>query len=177
MNKKRSLNKLILSALFMALGIVLPFFTAQLKTLGSALLPMHFPVMICGFICGPQYGVTVGFILPLLRGALFGMPPLYPNAVWQAFELGTYGFAAGFMYMRLGQGKLWKIYVSMIAAMISGRVVWGIVKAIILGFAGQSFTVQMFIAGGILNAIPGIVLQLVLIPPVVALIDRFWDSV
>lgn len=171
-HKKQNLHRLILSALLMAVAMVLPFFTAQLKALGSAFLPMHFPIMLCGFLCGAKYGFAIGFIAPLLRGAIFGMPPLYPNAVWQAFELAVYGFVCGYMYFRLGEPKLWKTYISLITAMLSGRVVWGIIKAVVLGFGGEAFTVQMFVAGGILNAIPGIVLQLILIPPVVTVIKK-----
>lgn len=165
-------KNMILAAMFMAIAVILPLFTAQLKSLGNALLPMHFPVMLCGFVCGWKYGLAVGFIAPLFRGAVFGMPILFPNAVWMAFELGTYGAVCGFMYSHIKSDSLLKPYVSLVSAMIAGRVVWGIVKALILGFGGQLFTIKMFIAGGVLNAVPGIILQIVLIPPIVIMVNK-----
>lgn len=162
MNKKT--KSITLSALFLALGLVLPLLTGQLKALGNAFLPMHLPVLLCGLIVGPVQGLIVGAILPVLRHFSFGMPPLYPTAISMAFELATYGFVVGFVY---GNSK-WKciiaLYESLIIAMIAGRVVWGIVQTILLGINGQVFSFQMFIAGAFLNAIPGIVLQLVFIP-------------
>lgn len=157
-------KKLTLSALFMALGLVLPLFTGQLKALGNAFLPMHLPVLLCGLIVGPWHGLVVGLMLPILRHFTFGMPPLYPTAISMAFELATYGFVVGFVY----QNSRWKciiaLYESLIIAMITGRIVWGIVQMILLGVNGQTFTFQMFIAGAFLNAIPGIVFQLIFIP-------------
>ena len=89
--------KLALAGLFIALGLVLPFFTGQIPSLGSKLLPMHIPVLLAGFVCGWPYGLAIGFIVPLLRSVLFGMPPMYPTAVAMAFELAVYGFATGFL--------------------------------------------------------------------------------
>ena len=77
MNEK--LKRLIVAAVFLALGAVLPLFTMQIKEIGDSLLPMHLPVMLCGLICGAKYGFSVGLILPFLRSVTFGMPPLYPK--------------------------------------------------------------------------------------------------
>ena len=93
----KRIKNLTLSALFIAIGLVLPFFTGQLKALGNAFLPMHLPVLLCGLIEGPMYGLIVGLILPILRHFTFGMPPLYPTAISMAFELATYGFVVGFV--------------------------------------------------------------------------------
>ncbi|MBQ4543558.1 MAG: ECF transporter S component [Clostridia bacterium] len=164
-------KRLILSAVFLSLGIVLPFLTGQIKEIGDTLLPMHIPVMLCGLICGWKYGLAVGFLTPVLRGVIVGMPPLYPNAVWMAFELATYGFTIGFLYNRFH-----KIYISLIISMLSGRIVWGVVKAILLGVADKPFTIEAFIAGGITDAIPGIILQLVLIPIICFSIERKWNK-
>ena len=97
--KKINVNKLGLSAMFMALGLVLPFFTGQIQNIGNMLLPMHIPVFLCGLICGWKYGAVVGFILPLMRSVLFGMPVMFPNAVAMAFELMTYGLVVGLIYV------------------------------------------------------------------------------
>lgn len=157
-------KKCTLSALFIALGLVLPLFTGQLKQLGNAFLPMHLPVFLCGLIVGPVHGLIVGLILPILRHFTFGMPPLYPTAIAMSFELATYGFVSGFIYKNSRWKCIIALYESLIIAMILGRVVWGIVTMILLGISGQAFTWQAFMAGAFLNAIPGIVFQLIFIP-------------
>lgn len=167
--RNRSLYNLLLSALFLAMGMVLPVFTMQIKEIGDSLLPMHLPVMLCGLICGWKYGLAVGFLLPFLRSVVFSMPPLYPNAVWMAFELAAYGFVIGFLYFRLRRRSIASVYVSLVASMIVGRVVWGISKALLLGVAGKAFPVQAFIVGGFVDALPGIVLQLILVPSIFAI--------
>jgi len=95
---KRS-RKMAISAMLMAVGIVLPIFTGQIPQIGNMLLPMHLPVIVCGLICGWQYGGIVGFLLPLLRYVLFAMPPM-PNGLAMAFELAAYGAISGFLYSR-----------------------------------------------------------------------------
>ena len=157
--------------MFLAIGLLLPFLTGQLKAIGSMLLPMHIPVLLCGLICGWQYGAAVGAILPLLRNLLFGMPPM-PGAISMAFELCTYGLVIGLMY---GLSK-WKciisLYRSLIVAMLAGRAVWGVAQYIILGIKGGSFGFEAFMTGAFLNAIPGIILQLIFIPVMMVALDR-----
>lgn len=167
MKNNQKTKRIILSALFLALGIVLPFFTGQIKEIGDTLLPMHIPVLLTGFICGWQWGLVVGLILPILRSVLFSMPPMFPNAIWMAAELATYGVVSGIMY-----SKAKKVYLSLIISMISGRVVWGITKAILLGFGGKAFTLTAFITGGFLDAVPGIILQLILVPIIVKIVNK-----
>ena len=170
MKKTLTLN-LVLSAMFIALGIVLPFLTGQIPSIGSMLLPMHIPVLLCGLICGWQYGLVVGAVLPVLRSAIFGMPPMFPTAVAMSFELAAYGLVAGLMF-GLIFGKLRKqniatLYVSLIVAMIVGRAVWGAAMIVLMGLNGGAFTWKAFAAGAFLKAYPGIIIQLVLIPPLV----------
>lgn len=169
---KQSIKNLTLSAMFIAIGIVLPFFTGQIPRFGNMLLPMHLPVFLCGLICGWQYGAAVGFVLPLLRSSLFGMPVLFPSALSMAFELMTYGFVAGFLYNRSKWQCIVALYRSIITAMLAGRVVWGIVQIILLGISGSAFTWKAFMAGAFLNAIPGIALQLVMIPTIMVALNR-----
>ncbi len=159
--------------MFMAIGMILPFFTAQIKEIGDTLLPMHIPVMLCGLICGPQYGFSVGLILPLLRAAAFSMPPLYPNAVWMALELATYGVVIGLMYRCRKTSGTGYLYLCLITSMLAGRIVWGVAKTILLGLGGKTFGFAAFITGGFLDAILGIILQLVLIPSVMSIIRHF----
>lgn len=158
--------------MFLALGLVLPFLTGQIPQIGNMLLPMHIPIVLCGLICGWHYGALVGFLCPLLRYWLFGMPELFPYGISMAFELATYGLVAGFLYGRSRWQCVRALYRALIPAMLAGRAVWGIVRLVILGVTGFPFTWQMFIAGAFLNAIPGIVLQLILIPAVMVALNR-----
>ncbi len=169
MNKH--IKNLTLSGMFLAIGLVLPFLTGQIPQIGNMLLPMHIPVLLCGLICGWQYGGAIGLMMPLLRNLLFGMPPM-PNAISMAFELATYGLTIGLLYGRSKWKCIFSLYRSMLIAMLVGRAVWGVVQATILGLNGSGFTVQMFMAGAFMNAIPGILLQLILIPAIMVALDR-----
>jgi len=169
--KNKAVLKLTYAGVCLALCLVLPFLTGQIPQIGSKLLPMHIPVLLCGFLCGPMWGLAVGALAPLLRSLLFGMPPLFPTATAMAFELAAYGLLSGLFY-RILPKKTPYLYVSLIVAMIGGRLVWGLVMAILMGATGKGFTLTAFWTGAFANAWPGIVLQLVLIPPVVAALKK-----
>ena len=171
MNTNRT-KRTVVSALMLALGILLPFFTAGIPHFGRSLLPMHIPALLCGFICGWEHGLAVGFICPLLRYLLVGAPAIFPDAVVMAFELATYGFCAGVLYGALPK-KLPYAYVSLLFSMLCGRLVWGLVKYRLAVMTSLSFGIEAFYAGAFANALPGIVLQIVLLPPLVALLNRF----
>ena len=168
---RKHIQNLVTAAMLMAVGIVLPFFTGQIPQIGNMLLPMHIPVIVCGLICGWQYGGIVGFILPLLRYTLFGTPPM-PNGIAMAFELAAYGAIAGFVYQHSKWQCIVSLYRSLIIAMVGGRLVWGIVRVAMLGLIGNAFSWQMFMAGAFLNAVPGIVLQLAIIPAIMVALYR-----
>ncbi len=172
MKWNRSIKNMTLSAMFVAIGVVLPFFTGQIPRIGNMLLPMHIPVFLCGLICGWQYGAIVGFVLPLFRSVLFSMPVMFPTAAAMAFELMTYGLAAGLLYGRSKWQCVIALYRSLLIAMLSGRIVWGFVQMIFLGLGGNRFTWKAFMAGAFLNAIPGIILQLVFIPAAMVALNR-----
>ena len=169
--KKTNTLKLTYSAVCLALGLVLPFLTGQIPQVGQALSPMHIPVLLCGFLCGWPWGLAVGFILPLMRSALFGMPALYPMALSMAFELAAYGALSGLLYKLLPK-RLGYIYVSLVAAMIGGRLVWGAARYILAGVKGDSFTFASFLAGAVTNAVPGIILHIALIPLIVIALKK-----
>lgn len=160
------IRSLVLSALCLALCMVLPFLTGQIPQIGGMLCPMHIPVLLCGFICGPWYGAAIGAIAPILRYAIFSMPPLYPTGISMCFELAVYGLVAGALYKALPK-KTANVWVALVAAMVAGRAVWGCVRAVISGVGGAGFTWAIFLADGFVNAIPGIIVQLILIPAVV----------
>ena len=165
------IRKLTYAALYLAIALVLPFVTGQIPEIGAMLCPMHIPALLCGFMCGWPWGLAVGLIAPLLRGVLFGMPVLFPTGVAMAFELAVYGGTAGFLYSRMPR-KTWTIYAVLLTAMIAGRLVWGFAHVIIAGLTGSEFTMALFIAGAVTNAVPGIVLHIVLIPILVMAMNR-----
>ncbi len=171
-NKMPTTKKIVLSALFIAIGLVLPFLTGQLQQIGNKLLPMHLPVFLCGLVCGWQYGAAVGAIVPILRSLLFGMPIMMPNAVSMAFELCTYGLVAGVVYFAFRKQNVISVYVAIITSMLAGRAVWGVAQTVLLGMKDNPFTMKMFVAGAFVNAVPGIIIQLVLIPAIMAALDR-----
>lgn len=168
----KNTQKLIVSSLFLCIGLVLLFLTMQIRGIGNMFLPMHLPVLICGLICGWKYGFAIGFITPLLRSFLFSMPIMFPNAVCMAFELATYGFVSGLLYQTLPSGK-WKIYISLIAAMLTGRMIWRLVCVLIYGLSNYVYTWNIFISAALFNAVPGIILQLVLIPILMLTLEKF----
>lgn len=171
--KKTSLQvrRLTYAALFLALALVLPFLTGQIPQIGVMLSPMHIPVLLCGFLCGWPWGLAVGFLAPLLRSVLFGIPVMFPGAVAMAFELAVYGGLSGYLRRKL-PGTRPMIYAVLVISMIAGRIVWGVVRYLLAGLSGSAFTWQMFLSGAITSALPGIALHLILIPLLVIALER-----
>ena len=169
---RKPLYQLVLSSMFFAIGLVLPFFTGQIPEIGNMLLPMHIPVLLCGLVVGWQYGAAVGALLPIVRSLIFGMPLMFPSAVAMAFELSVYGCFVGLLFGLLPKKNLATLYLSLISAMLLGRAVWGCVMTLLLSVGGSGFAFSAFLSGAFLSAIPGIVLQLVLIPSVMLVLDR-----
>jgi len=166
MKSIKDTRKLTLSAMFMTLAFVMPFLTGQIPQIGSMLCPMHIPVLLCGFFCGVPWGLVVGFVTPLLRSAILGMPQMFPMAFAMAFELAAYGFVAGWLQQKLQRKKRY-VYVTLLSAMIIGRLVWGLVMFLCMGLDATKFGLSTFLVGAVINAIPGIILQLVLVPVLV----------
>lgn len=168
----KTTKNLTLSAMFLAIGMVLPFLTGQIPQIGNMMLPMHIPVLLCGVICGWKYGAVLGFILPLIRYMVFGMPVLFPTGMAMAFEMLTYGMVIGLVYSLSRWKCIVSLYRALIAAMIAGRLVWAVAQMVLLGVSGGAFTMKMFLAGAFFNAVPGIIIQLVLIPAVMVALGR-----
>ena len=166
---------MILAAVFLAMALVLPFLTGQIPQIGNALCPMHIPVLLCGFFCGPLYALSVGFISPLLRFFLFGMPALVPTGISMCFELAAYGLVSGLLYTYLPR-KLLSVYISLLAAMLSGRFIWGAVQLFFYGLGKTAFGWSAFLAGAFLNAIPGILIQIILIPVLVLTLEKYTNT-
>jgi len=171
MKNRMQALRLTLGAICLALCMVLPFVTGQIPQIGSMLCPMHIPVLLCGFICGPATAAAVGAAAPVLRFALFGMPPLFPTGAAMCFELAAYGAACGLLYRMLPKRRA-SIYAALVAAMFIGRVVWGVVSLLLLTASGAGFTFSAFIAGAFVSAMPGIIVHIMLIPVVVMALER-----
>lgn len=174
--KRTNVKNLVLAALFLALALVLPFLTGQIPEIGSMLCPMHIPALLCGFFCGWPWGLAVGLIAPVLRSVLFSMPPMFPTAICMAFELATYGAVSGLLYSRLPQKKA-SIYISLLTAMVAGRLVWGVARLLCAGLDVSAFGLSAFWAGAITSAIPGIIIQILLIPVLVMLLKKHTTAI
>lgn len=167
---KTSTRKLTLSALFLALGLVLPLITGQIPQIGKMLLPMHIPVLLCGMVCGAPYGAVCGLLGPMLSSVLTGMPTaaLMPAMM---VECAAYGLTTGLMLRLVRTGKTYAdLYLALVAAMLVGRLVSGVTKALFF-MAGQ-YTMQAWIAASFVTALPGIVLQLAVVPSIVYYLMR-----
>jgi len=164
-------KNLTTASVCLALCLVLPFLTGQVPEIGGMLCPMHLPVLLAGFLCGPWWALPVGAVAPILRFVLFGMPPLFPTGAAMCLELAAYGLVSGVLYRRLPKGTA-SLYGALVGAMVSGRIVWGVMMVILSGISETPFTWGVFLAGAFWNAIPGIVLQLLLIPAIVTALRR-----
>lgn len=157
--------------MFLAIAFVLPFLTGQIPQVGAMLCPMHIPVLLCGFFCGWPWGLIIGLLAPLLRSLTLGMPPLFPTAVCMAFELATYGAVVAFLHRYLPKKKI-SIYISLLLAMLAGRVIWGIAMFVCMGLSGGEFGFYAFLSGAVINALPGIAVQIILIPLLVIMLEK-----
>ena len=165
-----NLRKMIFTALLIALGIVLPMMVHTIPNAGSVLLPMHIPILICGMICGFPYGLAAGILTPLLSSMLTGMPPaaFLPSMV---LELATYGLVSGILaHIVRTKSNLANIYITLIGSMLAGRIVYGILNALI--FRAGEYSAQIWLTSAFVTALPGVIIQLILIPAIVVALQR-----
>lgn len=165
-------QNLSLTAMFLSLGIILPMLTGQVPQIGSMLLPMHIPVFLCAYICGYKYSVPMSFILPLLRSILFSRPNMYPEAISIAFELAVYALVTGLIYSKFAKKNIIAVYISLILAMILGRIVRILLQMALLGLKGTPFTFSAVFSSVVIVGLPGIILQLVFVPLVLFIFKR-----
>ena len=160
----RSVKKLTLASVCIALCVVLPNAFPSIPDGGSIFLPMHIPVLICGMICGWPYGLVCGLMGPLLSSAITSMPPAAMLPAMMV-ECGTYGMVSGLMLKVVRTGKTYgDLYIALVTAMVAGRVLSGIAKALIF-MPGISMTA--WVTASFVTALPGIAIQLVFLPGVV----------
>ena len=135
-------RRIVLAALFLALAFLLPMVTGHVPQVGNMLCPMHFPILLCGFVLGGPWGLAVGFAAPLLRSVLFGMPPMFPIAVSMAFELAAYGLVSGVLWHKV-KHTVPMMYASLVTAMVAGRLVWGAVRFVLAGLTYNEERAQL----------------------------------
>jgi len=163
-------KKLVYTALCIALGIVLPQLMHTIPNAGSIFLPMHLPVLLCGLLCGWSYGLVCGALTPILSSFITGMPPMAYVAGMTA-ELAVYGLLTGLLIGAIKTKKpITKIYISLVTAMIAGRVVYGLLNAAI--FNVGSYSVQIWLTSLFITSLPGIIIQLILIPALVLALKK-----
>lgn len=170
MNKTK---KLTLTAMCLALGVILPQAFHMIPNAGNIFLPMHIPVLICGFICGPFYGLTVGIITPCLSHIIFSMPPA--TMLGQMIvELGVYGLCTGLLNQIITiNNELLKYYLVLIISMVVGRITYGICNALL--FKAGNYSLSIWLSAAFIKGIPGIIIQLVLIPTIVKTIKKLLN--
>lgn len=166
--KSDKTKRLVFASVFLALGIILPQMFMRNPVLGQTFLPMHFPVLLCGLICGWKYGAMCGAVVPLLCSILFAKPPLYPVAIAMCFELCAYGIIAGVLYKKLNIN----IFISLISAMVGGRIVLGVANVFLYGMKDNPYNFEMFITGAFVKALPGIIIQIIVIPALVIALEK-----
>ena len=182
MRKNDTLYRMIVTAVLLALGLILPFLTGQLQAFGKLLSPLHIPVLICGMTCGWVWGGALGLVLPLLRMALFGMPAA-PMAYPMTFELCAYGVLTGLLYPwlrqalceKLGASRIVVMLASLGLAMVGGRIVGGIAKALLLWggvIGGAPLTFGAFVTSYFVDTAVGAVVHLIVVPAVVLALEK-----
>lgn len=158
----RKTRQLVLTSLFIALGVILPQAFHAVPNAGSVFLPMHLPVLISGYVVGPLFGLICGAVTPLLSSLIFHMPPA-PVLPGMLCELAVYGLMTGILSRMLKmENKAVRTYVILVAAMICGRISYGILNALI--FRAGQYSLQAWLSAAFVTALPGIVIQLIAIP-------------
>lgn len=168
--KNKTLRLLVISSMLLAAALLLPFITGQNQGLGTRLCLMHLPVLLCGILCGPHFGFAVGLIAAPLRFLIFGMP-FMPMCLFMAVEMAVYGALAG-IFIRIFPKKLPFTLLTLIIAMIGGRLAYGVIWWAVGTVGGKAFTLPAFLTTSFVKALLGIALQLVLIPILVTALDR-----
>lgn len=174
MRRSKTMN-LVISGLLLAIGILVPSIFHGIGISGRIFLPMHIPVLLGGFLLPPMHAILLGILTPILNNLVTGMPPVFPMMVIMIFELAAYGLVASLTYRKF---KL-PILVSLISSMLVGRlVVGGVVYGLVVLFA-QKMDPILFVQGGIVTGLPGIIIQIVVVPLLMLSINKYttinWD--
>ncbi len=163
MKTKITTKELVLSGVLLGVGLLLPMVFHMFSMTGPIFLPMHIPVLIGGILLPPSLALALGIITPVVSSILTGMPVAFPMAIIMAFELGTYGLTASIATRKLKLNPL----LSLIIAMIDGRIAAGLVVAVLVQLFGVQMNPIMFVKGAIITGLPGLLIQIVFIPTLI----------
>lgn len=169
MYEKNNTKRLIIAGLLLAIGIIIPMIFHTTGIPGTVFLPMHIPVLIGGFLLPPYLALLLGMLTPILNSLITGMPTVFPMAMIMVFELGIYGLVASVLYRKFELPSI----IALIISMIAGRIMAGLVVFILAAFFGIQMDPMTFIISGVTTGIPGIIIQLVLIPSLIYSIVRY----
>ncbi len=169
MYEKNNVRNLVIAGLMLALGVIIPTIFHSTGIPGNVFLPMHIPVLIGGFLLPPYLGFLLGVLTPLINSLITGMPVFFPMGIIMIFELGMYGLMASLLYRKL---KLPSV-IALILSMIGGRLMAGVVVFILAAFFAIKMDPMLFIIGGITTGLPGIIIQLVLVPTLIYSIVKY----
>ena len=161
-------KRMVTTAICAAMCVVLPLAFHAIPNAGTILLPMHIPVLLCGLVCGWPYGLVCGLLGPFIS-SFTGMPPMavLPGMM---VECGAYGLVTGLMMKMVRTGRTTAdLYISMGAAMILGRVLSGLAKALIFSPGTPAFA---WVPTSLVTGIPGIIIQLVVMPLLITALTR-----
>ena len=169
------IKNLILTAMFIALGLVLPIAFHAIPNGGTLFSPMHIPVLICGLVVGPVEGLICGILTPILSSVMTGMPPA-PILPGMTLELAVYGLVGGLMMRFMKDNKSFgKIYIALIVAMLCGRIAAGLLNALVLNVG--SYSLPVWVTAYFVRGLPGIITHLILVPLVVRALQKAKLSV
>lgn len=172
MNKRdQTIKNLCLSGMFLALALLFPFLTANNRELGNILCLMHLPIFVCGIVCGPLHGAVVGITAPLLRSFMVGMPPFPAVAVPMAAELAVYGALVGVFCALFPKKTVW-LYPNLLLSMVLGRIVSVVTKYFLYSLGKTEFTLSMVLQMNFITTLPGVMLQLALIPALIFVLKK-----
>ncbi|NLK43159.1 MAG: ECF transporter S component [Tissierellia bacterium] len=169
MKDRNHVRNLVISGLLLALGLIIPYIFHSSGIAGNIFLPMHIPVLIGGFLLPPQFALLLGILTPIINSLITGMPSFFPIAIIMVFELGTYGLLASVLYFKLRLPTV----IALILSMLGGRIIAGLVVFILAIFFAIPLEPITYIIGAITAGIPGIVIQLILIPILIHGIVRY----
>jgi len=167
-SRSRTKN-IVIAGLLLAIGVIVPSIFHSTALPGQILLPMHIPVLLGGFLLPPSLAILLGMLTPLANNLVTGMPLLFPSMVIMIFELGVYGLIASLFYRRLN----WNIIISLILAMLMGRVAAGLVVFVLAQFFNIGLDPIIYVKGAIEIGLPGMVIQIILIPTLMYAINRY----
>ena len=180
-SSSKKIYSLTITAVLLAVGLVLPFLTGQIQAISRVISPLHIPVLICGLCCGWKWGLGLGIVLPLLRSLLFGMPPFPSSALPMAFELAAYGLFAGLLYKAFlkknrSGNHLAPMLAALVIAMILGRFVGGAAKALFIsaGIIGSKtpFTFAAFFSSYFVSTAVGALIHIIIVSVIVLALER-----